>query len=837
MPKTNIFRFLSASLLSLLLPGLSFAGGVTICYKRFAADYDGWKLWVWNESEKRPGFELSPSGVEECGAVFNLDLDKTGLSGKKLGLLPRRGEWEAKDSPDRFYDSSMPNAVYLLENDSTTYRTMPVIKPELKRAFLDSENRIRIVFSAPVNGAFLAKHPARLMAGAKTYELGRLALPQGLSSSRVFSVDIENAPEGGFDSFKLGGWRVALKDAGEAAVSAGSVLDGDSFRSDKEMGAVRDGEKTVVRVFAPTAVSAVLLCKKTLAAEAKEYPMAYAGNGLWEVSLSENTDNWYYRLRVTREGKTVEGLDPYARSVTAHDGWGMILPKDMPEVAPSPVFPNSENVIYEMHVRDMDIDPKSGVKFKGKYPGVAEAGTRHPDYPDMKTGLDHLSELGVNTLHIMPFQDFENDEDGEAYNWGYMPVNFNAPDGWYSTRQDDATRVREVREMVSALHKSGFKVVMDVVYNHTAEASPETLFNFNVLAPNYYYRVKPDGTYSNGSGCGNEFRSDSYMGRKFILDSLKYWVKEYKVDGFRFDLMGLMDMTTLEAIVAELRKINPNIFIYGEPWTAGETLIVKTEKGSQKGKGFAVFNDNFRNAVKGSVFNLLPGYVQTGVERARVMEGLRGSINDFTASPQETINYVSCHDNLTLWDRIVLSTTGQATFGEQIRMDMLANGLVLAAQGLPFLHSGEEMLRTKNGEDNSYNLPDSINMIDWSRKKTFEGVFRFYKGMVELRLAHPAFRMTTAGEVRAAMKFYEDLGLPVKEPLIAYTLDGKAAGDSWKKIVVLVNPTRNRAEFTLPEGSYSAAVEDGKVELGGLRGGISGSVKVPPISMTVLYGK
>lgn len=824
-------------MLSVLLPGLSFAGGVTICYKRYANDYDGWKLWVWNESEKRPGFDLEPSGTADCGAVFTLDLEKTGLAGKKAGILPRRGAWDAKDSPDRFYDASMPNAVYLLENDSTTYRTMPVIKPELKRAFLDSENALRLVFSAPVNGAFLARHAARLVAGAKSYGLDKLTLPAGHTSARVFNTTLDKMPEGGFDSFKLGGWRVVLKDLGEAAVSAGAVLDGDSFRSDKEMGVVRDGEKTLVRVFAPTAVNAVLLCKQALATEVKEYPMAYAGNGLWEVSLSENTDNWYYRLRVTRGGKTVEGIDPYARSVTAHNGWGMILPRELPEVAPSPVFPNSENVIYEMHIRDIDIDPKSGVRLRGKYPGVAEADTRHSDYPEMKTGLDHLSELGVNTLHIMPFQDFENDESTDTYNWGYMPVNFNSPDGWYATRQDDATRVREVREMISALHKRGFKVVMDVVYNHTAEANPDTAFNFNALAPNYYYRVKPDGTYSNGSGCGNEFRSDSYMGRKFLVDSLKYWAREYKVDGFRFDLMGLMDMPSIEAALVELKKINPNIFVYGEPWTAGETLIAKTEKGAQKGKGFAVFNDNFRNAIKGSVFNLLPGYVQTGVERARVIEGLRGSINDFTVSPQETINYVSCHDNLTLWDRLVLSTTGQASFGEQIRMDMLANGIVLAAQGLPFLHSGEEMLRTKNGEDNSYNLPDSVNRIDWTRKKTFEGVFRFYKGMVEMRLAHPAFRMETADAVRANMKFYEDIELPIKEPLIAYTLDGSAVGDTWKKIVVLINPGKTKADFTLPKGSYTAAVEDGKVDLGGLRDGISGSLRVPPISMTVLYGK
>ncbi|OGS52226.1 MAG: hypothetical protein A3J79_11490, partial [Elusimicrobia bacterium RIFOXYB2_FULL_62_6] len=459
-------------------------------------------------------------------------------------------------------------------------------------------------------------------------------------------------------------------------------------------------------------------------------------------------------------------------------------------------------------------------------------GTMLKGSPGVKTGLDHLAELGVNAVHILPFQDFENNESSPTYNWGYMPVNFNSPEGWYATGLLDDSRVSETKAMISAIHKKGIKVIMDVVYNHTAEM-PGRAFNFNALAKDYYYRVKDDGTYWNGSGCGNEFKSESPMGRKFLIDSLLHWVNEYKVDGFRFDLMGLIDAETVFELVRRLKEVKPDILIYGEPWAAGSTPVTGVSKGTQRSKGFSVFNDHLRDALKGSVFNAKDqGYVQNESRRDAVMRGIMGAIDEFADSPLETLNYVSCHDNHTLWDRLTLSA-GAETHANRVRMDKLAQAVVLTSQGIPFLHSGEELLRTKKGEENSYNLPDEINRIDWSLKKENHGVFSYYRDLIALRKAHPAFRMKTAREVRANLKFYEELGLPVEAPAIAYVLNAAEAGDSWSRIAVLINPSKTARKFALPPGDYQKAFDEGGLCAGGKK--YSGHIEVPPISLMVLH--
>jgi pullulanase len=413
-----------------------------------------------------------------------------------------------------------------------------------------------------------------------------------------------------------------------------------------------------------------------------------------------------------------------------------------------------------------------------------------------------------------------------------MTVNFNSPEGAYATRQDDLSRVREAKEMIDAFHRKGLKVIMDVVYNHTAETRSK-VYNFNALAMDYYYRVNPDGTYSNGSGCGNEFKSEAPMARKFLIDSLLHWVRDYKVDGFRFDLMGLMDLDTVTAAVRALRAVKPDILIYGEPWTAGTTPVRGVRKGSQRSAGYAVFNDNFRDAIKGSVFSLDDlGYVEAARNRDAVMKGIRGSVDDFTDGPLETINYVSCHDNHTLWDRIDLSAKG-ATSDEKVRMDELANALVLTSQGIPFIQAGEEFLRTKNGEDNSYNLPDAINRLDWTRKKENIAVFDYYRDLIAMRKAHPAFRMGTVEQVRENLKFYEELGLKVEPPAIAYMLYGGRVRDSWERIVVLVNPEKTPMEFALPAGKWTEVFgPSGLIRTPGAP--VSGSFRAGPLSLTVL---
>ncbi|MDD2717908.1 MAG: type I pullulanase [Candidatus Wallbacteria bacterium] len=781
------------------------AAYLTVHYNRFDGNYQDWKLWLWNASDNKEGSDLSSDAKDAFGLIFTVDLETKGLAGKRIGILPKLREWESKDPPDRVYTPDLGLEIYLLQGDQKVYSQKPDFSPRIVRASLERDDSIAVVFSRPPDTAELLSDPPVLTACGTVRKIRKMEL--GIKDkAMILALTIDQVFEADLASINRGEWKVAQK-TGEVTVWLGGILDSEKYYSDKPLGVTFNGDTTTVRVFAPAAIAAsLLLYDGADSGEAREIPMTMGSQGIWEASLNQKLSNVFYKIRVTRNGKTVEGIDPYSLCNTAHDGRGLIF-TDSTEIAPSPVFDPSESVIYELHLRDFTIDPCSGVKKRGKYLGLAEAGTRHAHDKNLTTGADHLKELGVNVVQIMPFQDFENDDQADTYNWGYMPVHFNSPDGWYATETRNSKRVSEVKTMISHLHQSGIRVVMDVVYNHTAENNPEKNFGLNAMADGYYYRRKPDGSLWNGSGCGNEFRSESLMGRRFLIDSLKYWVSEYKVDGFRFDLMGLIDLETMVIAARELKKIKPEILIYGEPWSGGDTPIIQTVKGRQKGNGFSVFNDDFRDAIKGSVWDMKPGYVQEGLFRDRVRVGIMGSIDTFAESPLETINYVSCHDNQTLWDRIILTEGINATTIEMKDMDMLANAIILTSQGIPFIHSGEEMLRTKKGEHNSYNLPDEINQIKWDWKKNSLDVFNYYRQLIQLRKDHPAFRMKTAAEVRHNLKFYEDLKLTVPDPCIAYVLDGAAVKDSWKKIVVLINPNRKEQEFPLPAGKFKIGLD------------------------------
>jgi pullulanase len=507
---------------------------------------------------------------------------------------------------------------------------------------------------------------------------------------------------------------------------------------------------------------------------------------------------------VERNGKVSrEFIDPWSRCNTNTYGRGYIFSDDF-RVSPGPeLLKKTDAVIYELHIRDFTIDANSGISAKGKYLGLTERETRLTGDKEISTGVAHLVDLGINVVQLMPVQDFDNDEEHPEYNWGYMPVNFNSPEGWYATSLTGSSRVVELKKLVDALHKAGIKVTMDVVYNHTAENEKFNPWSFEILAPGRYYRLNDKGGYSNGSGCGNEFKSDAPPGREFILSSCRYWVKAFGVDGFRFDLMGLIDLKTMELIASELRKIKPDILIYGEPWTAGATVIEPTVKGAQKGRGFAVFNDNFRDAVKGSVFDLGPGYVQAGINIDRIKNGIVGSVKDFALNPDESINYVACHDNHTLWDRITLSAQ-KASARDKRAMDKMAAVLVLTSQGIPFIHSGQEFLRSKFGNENSYNAPDSINKIRWELKKKNSDIFSYYRGLIELRKKHPLFRFDTAEEALANVKFFDDdLDIALPEKIVAWRITRGGSGDTWVKALIILNPADKEREIILPKGKFS----------------------------------
>ncbi|MBS2038428.1 type I pullulanase [bacterium] len=614
----------------------------------------------------------------------------------------------------------------------------------------------------------------------------------------------------------------------------------DKFFSDQPLGALYSPDSTTFRVFAPTANKLQLnLYAAPQGGDARTIELKRNPDGTWEASVPGNLEGHYYTYQAGGDDPGFhferEIPDPYSQCVTACDGRSMIL-NDQTPVADRPSFPQQDAILYEMHLRDFTVDPNSGVQRRGQYLGLTEAGTTLTGHPEIKTGLDHISELGVNAVQIMPFSEFASDEKNDTYGWGYDPALYQTPDGWYTSQRLDGSRVREAKQMVDTLHRRGIRVVMDMVLNHTDEGLRRRGNAFEGLVPGYYYRRRKDGSNFDGAACGNEIRSEAPMVRRFIKDTLKTWVKDYKVDGFRFDLMGLMDKQTAKELTQELRQIDPNLLIYGEPWAAGETPIEVLGKGSQKNLGFGVFNDNFRDSLKGSVFQPREqGFIQSGARVEAIRKGIAGSIDDFTAGPNETINYAECHDNHTLWDRLVLSTENDPKVSESDRkaMDRLAAAVLFTSQGIPFIQSGQEMLRTKHGDDNSYNKPDSVNMIRWDQKLENRDIVSYYQGLIGLRKSHPMFHLSTAEDIRKALRFQDS---PSKT--IAYCLTDPTGRDPWKRAQVVFNASSSVQEFPVAGGKwriYADGQSAGNQPLNNSAVKLeNGKLKVPPRTAVIL---
>lgn len=608
--------------------------------------------------------------------------------------------------------------------------------------------------------------------------------------------------------------------------------------TESDLGNVYSKNNTKFRVWAPTALDVKVRIYETAESnQGKDYPMNKDIKGTWQLEIEGDLKNKFYTYIVNHGEVVNEVVDPYVRSASVNSTKGMII--DLAETNPTgweslkkPAFNDyTDAIIYEMHVRDFSIHPDSGMKNKGKYLAFVEKETK--DSAGMKTGLDHLVELGITHIHLLPTYDIASLDDNrdDQYNWGYDPRLYNVPQGTYSTDSSNGlTRIREYKEMVKALNEAGIRVVVDVVYNHTYTVGHSP---FDLIVPKYYYRTDDEGNYTNGSGCGNEVASEKVMVRKFIVDSVKYWATEYKVDGFRFDLMGLHDLETMKAVEDALHEIDPSIIIYGEPWQAGGSPLPESQqftKGKQRGTKIAVFNDNIRNAIKGDTDGNSKGYVQGNLEqRDNVIKGILGGINDFATEPTESICYVTCHDNLALWDKIEKSNPDTLE-DDRIRMNLLANGIVLTSQGVPFLHGGVEMMRTKYGVHNSYNSPDSINQIEWHRKGTYYSQYMYHKGLIELRKSHPAFRMSTAEEIRKHLIFVDS-----PQGSIMFHLKDNANGDRWKNIVVIYNPNDFEVEVNLPNGyGWNIVVNHSKAGVDIIETIADDNVKVPKISMMVL---
>lgn len=579
----------------------------------------------------------------------------------------------------------------------------------------------------------------------------------------------------------------------------------------KPLGAIFTPQQTTFRVWAPTASQITLhLYPGPLGNEASNIQLEKSEDGSWETAVSGDLNGTYYTYSAAgddpRFSSERELLDPYARAVTAHNGRSMVV-SDVTPIADRPTFSMNGAIIYEMHLRDFTLDPDSGMQRRGKYLGLTEAGTHLTNRIDITTGLDHLTDLGVNVVQIMPLSEFHTNAAEDLYGWGYDVVHHFSPAGWYATERCSARRVSELKRMIDALHKRNIRVTLDVVFNHTFELINKNLvFSFEGLVPGYYYRLRPDGSYWDGSGTGNEFRSEAPMARRYLVDCCKYWVTEYKVDGFRFDLLGLMDQETMLLIVDELRALDPHLLLYGEPWAGGTSPIELTTKGKQWGRGWAVFNDEFRDALKGNVFDArATGFIQSGSNINAVKTGILGSVDSFAASPLETVNYLECHDNHTLWDRILISTIHDASIADADRRAIakLGAAVLFTSEGIPFIQSGQEWLRSKSGDHNSYNKPDALNMIRWRQKAENYDVFAYYRGLIALFHKHRLFRYRTARGASNAVKFLDDqLGLPVPPGCIAYQIEDVSGADEWCRALILLNPNGRQVEFTIPVGAW-----------------------------------
>ncbi|MDE6360804.1 MAG: type I pullulanase [Muribaculaceae bacterium] len=566
--------------------------------------------------------------------------------------------------------------------------------------------------------------------------------------------------------------------------------------------------------------------------------MTKDANGSWTASVTPVPYGKFYTFQVLADGKWLDetpGIWAKAVGVNGHRAAVIDFASTNPEGWAGDKGPEvkaiNDVVIYEMHHRDFSVHPNSGIANKGKFLALTEEGTVTP--LGDKTGIDHLKELGVTHVHILPSYDYNSVDEANLpanqYNWGYDPYNYNAPEGSYSTNPSDpATRVREMKEMVKALHDAGIGVVMDVVYNHTADNDKS---NFSLTAPGYFYRHNEDGSYSDASGCGNETASERRMMGDFIVNSVKYWAKEYHIDGFRFDLMAIHDTETMNRVAAALKEINPSIFVYGEGWTAGNSPLPVEARALKenvaKMDGIAVFSDDIRDAVKGHYSNAAdrgfatgkPGNEETvkiGIVASTAhpqVDYSKGNNSRFpyASSPSQIINYVSCHDDLTLTDKLAKSMP-EASEAERQRAARLAQTIVFTSQGTPFMFAGEEVFRDKKGVHNSYKSPDSINAIDWNLKHLNAEQFNYYKELIALRKAHPAFRMTTTEDIARHLRF-DNISTP---NLISYSLLDNANGDEWKEIKIVFNGGDEAAEVKLPKGKWTVVARDGKINHTGL---------------------
>lgn len=827
---------IACALLTGTLPQVASAASstvhLTIHYQRPGDDYTGWNLWLWKNVAGAAGdVAVSSSGVEFNGAdSFGkvLTLDIPGMQNfDNVGFIVRLNNWSSKDiSDDRFinnFDANGNAEIWLIQGDTQVYTSAPTSTTTIKSASIDGFRQITVDLSAKLvltgsgNEGFTVSdgiHVTSVMPlNGSTLSVSRLAL--------TLDADVVLGKTYTVDHPKFG----------KATTMLGQIMNSDGFNSrymyaGDDLGNTYTPQQTQFRIWAPTATSVDLVTypsESSTSAQGVVIHMNPDVKGTWVATVIGDLNGTIYNYRVMVGGVEREAVDPYVRATTINGIHGVVVdlartnPKSWTSSKPSFSGKSTDAVIYELHIRDLSMDSSSNIPaaHKGKY--LALTDVKMTTNNGVPTGVNAIKDLGVTHVELLPIFDFASvDESSPTFNWGYDPQNYNVPEGSYSTNPSNPqTRITELKSAVQALHDDRLRVMMDVVYNHVYNASD---FSEEKIVPGYFFRTNADGTLANGSGVGNDVASERPMVRKFIVDSVKYWASQYHFDGFRFDLMGLLDITTMQEIRKVLNHIDPSILMIGEGWDMG--TLAASDRANQRNigslNGIAAFNDELRDGIKGSVFDSADqGYATGKVNQiGHVKVGIVGNIDYSkaiegkwtTRDPIQSVNYVESHDNLTLFDKLTASVKA-ASPARIASLDRLSASIALLAQGVPFIQAGQEFLRSKNGDSNSYKSEDSINSLKWDLRTKNSITVNYYKGLIALRHSHPVFRMSSATQVRKNLVF-------LKEPnnVIGYYLNGNALKDNWNSVVVVHNPNSVLVKITLPtKGDWKVVVEGANV--------------------------
>ena len=749
-------------------------------YQRDDKNYKNWNMWIWESEGKAYDFNYQ----DDYGVVAYYPLSSwTDPLNNELGFIVRRGDWEAKDvDADRFvnlnaYDKDDKNIynIYLKTGDPNIYYDAEGHqKGFITSAQFTTENRVQISGTIGISSYKIKQDQTVIAAG------------QGDSKKKTMYVTLSDFTLDYTKNYTCT-VKFANNDEREENINMYKLFSSDSFNEafayDGELGAIYTSEKTTFKVWSPFSSEVKLRLYDTgtpLALGGSDTPvqevaMIKGEKGVFEVEVEGDLDGKYYTYLVTNaEFNEKEAVDPYARSAGINGLRGMVVNFNNEKAKPAGwddvdylPLDRKELTVYETHVADVtSSETWTGTETNRKlFKGMYEPNTTYTEGGvTVKTGFDHIKELGINAVQILPFFDQDNDEVNMSFNWGYNPLNYNCLEGGYSSNAYDGyARIKEFKELVKAYNEAGIEIIMDVVYNHTSGAKGN---NFDILMPGYYYRHNANGSLSNGSGCGNETASENYMFRKFMIDSVNFWLKEYKLGGFRFDLMGLHDIETMNQVAASAKAINPHVTIYGEPWTGGTSPLPGDQQAKQANAndfvGYGQFNDQVRNALHGGVFDdqvKLLGWADTNerlgtlADRNKIANAILGTTHGSPkiADPEKTTNYVTCHDNRTLFDRIVATTLYDAEedYEDITKMITLAHGVVFLSNGTSFMLAGEEFARTKGGDSNSYKSSYKVNELDYSLKVKNLEMFNNFAKLIELKQTLDGFHYNK-DEVAAA---------------------------------------------------------------------------------------